>query len=1340
MNPKKFIAVIVISVACVLVPARQARALNLLITLGGTYSISTDGLVLGLGDAIICNGLVNSNAVTINIDATTPALGLLILPAIQISNNVPVTIRFSGASNLVLGNGADTSISVTGGGSLTVVNAGGATGGFVFSGNTNKVLTITGAVSGTDAVNKIVVGDNTLRASTAAVDLNDVTIGGPNAKLDIDVATTINTLSVTSGEDVDVDIASGLGLTVTDPLTLSGDSILELIAVTGGAAETLTLTGGLTLNGTSQLRFTNDGGALSGAVTSGSDSAVIDVNGTATISTLTPTNNIDLDIAAGKQLTVTNAVVVPAGKVVTFTGSNDASAETLTLAGGLHLSGIGAQLHIAGDNTTAQAVAGTVTVSTDGGVLNVDASATITAVDMASGSGDLTLEVAPGKTLTTTVDVNNNTLTIADTGTVSAVHLDTTDGTIQANANGTITTLSETAPATVHLGNGVNLTVTSPFNVGPEKLTLTGSGGGTQDFFTATVQLNNAASELEINGADADDIAGTTITVSADGARLDANINTAPVAVNMTSGTGDLTLEVAAGKTMTTTIDVNNNTLTLTEGGAVSTVHMDTAGGVLNVNENATVSTINGTQDFTIHVAAGKTLTATASIGANTLTLIGSGTISRVDATTGTITDNGGATVSDLRATFGTGGTFTCGGTGSGTITTLANALPGAGERFDKIGTGTLILASGFSNAFAHAAGVRLAIDGGTVVIGSPGTNDNLTLDDDGDEITVASGATLTTFGSLAVGAGGGNVNLDAAPGSTVNLSSNGGAETLTSAANDDFNLLGTVNINGADGDYAIADAFDYKFGNVNINTTGSLVNNQPGGEIKFVPNSVVTLTGAGTFHVSGQASGTAITLDTTTGAGTFVIDRGDSGNLLLDFVTLNHADYDSGRAAVCEIDTSHITFGTGNVNWQGDCGGGGGGGGGTAPTGDGTGTGTDGGTPPPPDSGSTDTSGGDTIGTPSTPLPSPVSGAVGEDGTLVIEGAILGATVQGLSPGTPVSIRTDEMGVTTLTIGDAAAPLVLAAVENAQDGSRLLVSSSNGVVGFSLTQGGTQETITVDPSGLSQEARTEVLFSDDGTRTVTAVRPDGNNVAISAKGLDGGYNMTFTSNEDRVGVTVSDPVGSSMAASAEASASAGNVDFTIEYEPTSRGSSGNFVTGFPGLQNEASLGGSVRFDTSAQNSASFYTVSLFYNSDALSAQVEPQSRRADLSGKTAPTMARTFDETQLRMVRFDETSGRWVAPGESDQGTRPPTYVLGQHGDDTDKNQVWAHVATLGRFAVGFPADSASLAESISTGTGTFAFDHRFCGSCGAGGSLPFPAIGVVLLGLRFVAGRRRV
>ena len=73
--------------------------------------------------------------------------------------------------------------------------------------------------------------------------------------------------------------------------------------------------------------------------------------------------------------------------------------------------------------------------------------------------------------------------------------------------------------------------------------------------------------------------------------------------------------------------------------------------------------------------------------------------------------------------------------------------------------------------------------------------------------------------------------------------------ETITSTADNDFNLLGTVNIAGADGDYTISDAFDYKFGNVTINAAGSLINNQPDGEMTFVPGSTINLT-AGAAHV----------------------------------------------------------------------------------------------------------------------------------------------------------------------------------------------------------------------------------------------------------------------------------------------------------------------------------------------------------------------------------------------------------------------------------------------------------------------------------------------------------
>ncbi len=920
-----------------------SQAADCIISAGGTYQVSVDCAGLGAGDSIIFDGATNTSAVTLRIDASTPALGIP-SQGIDITAAVVVTFQFEGASNVELGNSNSTKIEIAAGGSLAVTNGGGATGKFDFSDNTNRTLTINGPVTGTDAVNHFDIGNNTLKTTTNPVTLNDVTLGGANAELDIDSTTTIDTLTLSG--NVEIKPADGIVVTITDAVSVGANS--------------------LTCSGS------NGGGAEP-------------INATITL------NNASSQITTG-------------GKAVD---------------------------DILGDVT--------VNVSADGATLDVNDSTSPIAVNMNAGTGDLTLAVASGETLTTTVDVNNNTLTLPETGTVSTVQLDTASGVITANANGTITTLTHSANGTVNLGNGVNLTVANAFNVGANKLTLKGSSGGGQDTFTATVQLNNAASELEIGGADADNINGTTVTVSADGATLDSNINTTPTAVNMTAAFGDLTLEVATGKTMTTTVDVNDNTLTLSETGTVSTVQFDTAGGQVKATGAGTITTVSHSasatldidEDYTItndlavgaaisvDVAGTKTLSFTNNdgtndgldLGANTLTLSGTGTLDEItmDTSNGAIIVNADTTVSSLNISgSGTvtvsggvtwtqdvdtaGNNFTVGGSGTlegidmqvqGNIRTLTAAaaanltitdlmgdftgapgtlqiagsgdltvsnfresdgatadLPGAGDKLQMTGSGTLTLTPGISTSFANGAGVLLDIDSGTVIIGAAGTNDDITFDDDADEITVASGATLTTFGGFSVGAAGANVNLDAAAGSIVNLSSSSGAETFAAVANNDFNLLGTVNINGTNSDYTISDAFEYNFGSVNINTTGSLINNQPNGIMHFVPSSSVDLAGNATLTINGQGTGTLITLTTTTGVlPNFTFDGNTSPNMMINNTSLDFVTYQSNTGGSAEDDGLSLTgnsYGSNATNWtaggSSSSGGGGGGGGGEPP------------------------------------------------------------------------------------------------------------------------------------------------------------------------------------------------------------------------------------------------------------------------------------------------------------------------------------------------------------------------------------------------------------------------
>ena len=746
---------------------------------------------------------------------------------------------------------------------------------------------------------------------------------------------------------------------------------------------------------------------------------------------------------------------------------------------------------------------------------------------------------------------------------------------------------------------------------------------------------------------------------------------------------------------------------------------------VLDVNESATITTLDaaGATATTIDIASGKTLTTTATMAANTLTLTGTGTVSRIDATTGTITDNGGTTVSDLRATFGSGGTFTWGGTGSGTITTLANALPGAGETLNKIGTGTLTIASGFTTAFANAAGVKLDIDAGTVVLGSAGTNDDVTFNDDADEITVASGATLTTYGSFSVGAAGTNVNLDAAAGSTVNLSSTAGAESFTGAADDDYNLLGTVNINGTNSDYTINDAFNYKFGSISINTTGSLINNQPSGEMKFVPSSVVTLSGSAIFTVNGQSSATLIIMDTTTGAGAFTVDRTtstSSANVTIHNVSLNRSTYtsSSGLPAGCELTLSSVELGTGLTNWVGCSYGSGGG----STTGGGTTTPT----PhpvvvPPPDTGTTPDTPGDTVTDTTGPLDNvPATDQVADDGSAEVNTDSLSVSMDGLLSGTRVSLQSDDSGVSTLTIGEEQDPDLTVVLAGFEQGANLdLFAAANGDQILTMSNPGGNEVPTLLVKSGTGHSGIRVTIDGDGNQDVAVNGDDGSSIILDLNAVAQSATVGVGSDDQgNVSLSVSDGTGENMDTFLTMSKTLMVVTVGMIYdEDPPANPSARIKTGFPGLQDEESLGGSVTLSASGLTDESIISLALTYED-------------SDLLG---------VEETDLRLHRFSPDSDLYEPAGTSDVGVGAPTGVLGDYGVDVASNSAWAEVASLGKFAIGVPVSMRPTEDEIVTPLD--ALGPAACGTggmCGAMGLITIPMSYLGLIGLRRSMRRR--
>lgn len=782
--------------------------------------------------------------------------------------------------------GASATILLNDGAALTLTDAiaiGAQT--LTLSGTTGaaaETLTATGGFTLNNAASQLkIIGDTAHSLVVSKVDVTgaDLTTG----KLDIDENAAITALTVS--QNATIDVASGR--------TLGGTTLLN-------AAKTLTLNN---TGAVSTLNTTTAAGTVlftaAGAVTTLTNSfsgVTVDVNESSTITALAVNAHTTLDVAAAETLTTT--ATVAAGIILTSIGAGTVS----TIA----LNGANAELNL----TTASGVISTLNVTADGGILDVDVNATINRCTMTSAAGDLTVQNG-SRTITSAngFDINANTLVISEAnGSLSRALLDTAGGEL------TVAATTGVATTTVSASSSINVAAAQTYQsvvsvAGGATLTAGGFGSLT------TVNLDGGLAELNMNAASA---TVADVRVNGNGAVIDVDQNCTLTDVTMVTGSGDLTLEVAPAAALTANLRVNDNRLTLTQSGNPGTIRLDAAGATLDVDESVTPTAVHMTADATIDVAGGETLTATINVAARDLTLSGDGTVTRVDATTGRVNGDGDGTVADLRLMLPAGGSFQWGGTGATTITTTANSTLGANATFNKLDDGTVTLTGGATALLSKAAGVKLDVDGGELVIGSASSNHDVTFDDDGDEITAADGATVTTFGGLTVSAGGSNVNLDAVSGSTVNLRSSGGAETVVAAADDDFKLLGQVNIDGTNGDYSLAGAFDFQFGDMDINTTGSFIDVVPGSSLRFRPGAVITLDGDAVFTIDGQSADTPIVVTAVNATDPFRIDRGSSDHLTMANATLSRSEYtsDDGGAAIDEIGLDGVSDAGDNVNW----------------------------------------------------------------------------------------------------------------------------------------------------------------------------------------------------------------------------------------------------------------------------------------------------------------------------------------------------------------------------------------------------------------------------------------
>ena len=198
-------------------------------------------------------------------------------------------------------------------------------------------------------------------------------------------------------------------------------------------------------------------------------------------------------------------------------------------------------------------------------------------------------------------------------------------GVLDADESSTVSgALSHTADITIDVADNKTLTYSgTAISLGANTLTL--SGGGT--LVSGGLNLNNASSKLVLNSITVDNV-----STSANNLGLDVDNNSTVTSLSV----GYITpVSIASGKSLSGAITVTAGSLKLNETGTLaSTIAM--SGGTLDADESLAVSgALTQSGNITIDVADNKTLTYSGtaiSLGANTLTLIGGGTLSNTNA------------------------------------------------------------------------------------------------------------------------------------------------------------------------------------------------------------------------------------------------------------------------------------------------------------------------------------------------------------------------------------------------------------------------------------------------------------------------------------------------------------------------------------------------------------------------------------------------------------------------------------------------------------------------------------------------------------------------------------
>jgi len=448
------------------------------LTLSGGGNFQSGGLDLNNANSkLLLNSITvdnvsttvdNSLGVDVDNDSTITSLSVANITPVSIAN----TKTLSGAITVTAGSIklAETgtlasSISMSGGvldadNSLTVSGALTQSGNITIDVLTDKTLTYSGTAISLGATTLTLSGGGSL--VSGGLTLNDA-----SSKLLLN-SITVDNVSTTS---------DSLGLDVDNNSTITALSVGHITPVS--IASSKSLSGAITVTAGS-LKLTEAGTLASSVSMSG---GVLDADESSTVSgVLSHTADITIDVADNKTLTYSGAAI-------------SLGANTLTLSGGGSLVSGGLTLNNADSKLLLNSITlDNVSTSANSLGIDVDNNSTITSLSVANITP---VSIASGKSLSGAITVTAGSLKLNETGTLAST-VTMSGGKLDADETSTVSgALTQSGDITIDVATGKTLTYSgAAVNLGAKTLTL--SGGGTLGNTNALV-LNNANSKLLLN-------------------------------------------------------------------------------------------------------------------------------------------------------------------------------------------------------------------------------------------------------------------------------------------------------------------------------------------------------------------------------------------------------------------------------------------------------------------------------------------------------------------------------------------------------------------------------------------------------------------------------------------------------------------------------------------------------------------------------------------------------------------------------------------------------------------------------------------------------------------------